>query len=74
MKHVLHDVETEALLTPLNREMLQPRSAISREDARADIRAISFWQRQQNAYFDVGSFTLMRPVTSTEAFRVSTQP
>jgi hypothetical protein len=56
MQQVLKDVEVEPSLAPLTGETLQPRSANSRDDARADIRARSFWSRMQNAFFDVRVF------------------
>ena len=56
MKNVLHDVEIEPRLQPLTGELLRPRSAIATDDARADIRARSFWSNQQNAYFDIQVF------------------
>jgi hypothetical protein len=56
MKCVLRDVEIEPRLQPLTGEDLHPRSAIITDDARADIRARSFWTNQQNAYFDIRVF------------------
>jgi hypothetical protein len=56
MRHFLKDVEVEPCLTPLSGESLRPRSAITSDDARADIRARSFWQRQRNAFFDIRVF------------------
>jgi hypothetical protein len=53
---VLNDVETEPLLQPLTGEILLPTSANRTPDARSDIRARGFWQRQQNAFFDVRIF------------------
>ena len=56
MKKVFNDVETEPPLAPLTGEILYPRSANTDEQARADIRARGFWNRQQCAYFDVRVF------------------
>jgi hypothetical protein len=56
MRQVLKDVEVEPRLLPLSGETLQPQSALSADDARADIRARSFWTQQQNAFFDVRVF------------------
>jgi hypothetical protein len=56
IKEVLKDVEMEPVLTPLTGETLQPQSANSQDDARADIRARGFWNRMQDAFFDVRVF------------------
>ena len=56
MKETIKDVEVEPVLAPLTGEILQPRSAITTDDARSDIRARGFWCRQQNAYFDIRVF------------------
>jgi hypothetical protein len=56
MREILHDVELEPRLAPLSGETLQPRTAISTDEARSDIRARSFWQRQRNAFFDLRVF------------------
>jgi hypothetical protein len=56
MKEVFRDVEVEPPLTPLNGEVLEPRTANTADDARADIRVNGFWTRQQGAYFDVRVF------------------
>ena len=52
-KTVVNDVEIEPPLQPLTGEHIQPQSANTSDDARSDIRARGFWQRQQNAFFDV---------------------
>jgi hypothetical protein len=56
MRHVFHDVESEPKLAPLTGEVLQPLTAITADEARADIRVRSFFQRQRNAFFDVRVF------------------
>jgi hypothetical protein len=56
LKEVLHDVQIEPQLQPLSGEILNPQSAISTSDARSDIRARGFWNREQNAYFDIRVF------------------
>ena len=61
MKEVYRDVEVEPPLTPLNGEVLQPRSANSDDEARSDIRVNGFWTRQQSAYFDVRIFYPQAP-------------
>ncbi len=56
MRQIFKDVETEPRLSPLSGETLYPRSAISTDDARFDIRARGFWCRQRNAFFDIRVF------------------
>ena len=56
LKEVLHDVQIEPQLQALSGETLNPQSAISTSDARSDIRARGFWNREQNAYFDIRVF------------------
>ena len=56
MREVYRDVQTEPPLTPLEGEVLQPRSANTSDDARADIRINGFWTPQQSAFFDVRVF------------------
>jgi hypothetical protein len=50
------DVETEPNLLPLSGETVLPQSAIRDDNARADIRVRGFWNREQNAFFDVNVF------------------
>jgi hypothetical protein len=56
MRDIFRDVEIEPLLTPLSGEVILPASANREPDARADIRARSFWTDQQSAYFDIRVF------------------
>ena len=56
MKEDLRNVQIEPQLQPVTGECLQPRSAFNSSDARSDIRARSFWTKQQNAYFDIRVF------------------
>jgi len=56
MRECYNDVEIEPCLIPLTGEIIHLRSAIRRDDARSDIRARGFWQRQQNAHFDIRVF------------------
>jgi hypothetical protein len=56
MKKAYRDVETEPHLASLTGECLRPRSAITTDDARSDLRARGFWCRQQNAFFDIRVF------------------
>ena len=56
LKDLFWDVETEPLLTPLDGEVLQPRTANSNNDATSDIRVNGFWTPHQNAFFDVRIF------------------
>ena len=63
MSEVCHNVTIEPTLQPLSGETLNPRSAITEDDARSDVRAEGFWScRQQQAYFDVKVFD---PTTAT---------
>ena len=55
--NVCHNVATEPRLQPLSDESLNtPRSAITTDNARHDIRARGFWSSTQDAYFDVRVF------------------
>lgn len=56
MRQTLRDVEVEPNLAPLSTENLQPRCAVSNDEARSDIRARGFWSKLQNAYFDIRVF------------------
>lgn len=47
------DVESEPHLIPITNETFHHRTANSTDDARLDIKAKSFWQRGQTAFFDV---------------------
>ena len=53
LREVCNDVEVEAKLIPLTDEQLQYRSAVTRDEARLDIRARSFWVRDQEAFLDI---------------------
>ena len=50
------DVVKEPSLQPLSGEVILPRTANKQDDARLDIRAKGFWNRQQDAFFDVRVF------------------
>ena len=63
---VCTDVEKEPQLQPLTGETILPRSANKQEEARVDIKAKGFWNRQQNAFFDVGSFTQTHRATEKQ--------
>ena len=52
LKQVCNDVQLEPPLQPTTGHSFH-RSANTRDDARLDIRARSFWRQGQNAYFDV---------------------
>ena len=56
LSEICHDVEKEPPLLPLTGESIQPRSANTQNDARADIKARGFWGRRQCAFFDVRVF------------------
>ena len=56
MDEVVHDVQTEPHLQPLNGEVLPPGSNLE-DDARADFCGRGFWQQWEMAYFDVEVFS-----------------
>ena len=60
LNEVCTEVTTEPALQPLSGESLQP-SANKDPNARVDIRAKGFWDRQQSAYFDVRVFHPLAP-------------
>ena len=49
---LLKDVETEPVLQDITREVLG-RDANTSQEARVDIHARGFWERQRSAFFDV---------------------
>ena len=54
MSEVCNPVSVEPCLQPLSGEVLRPRSAITDDNARSDIKADGFWScRQQSSYFDI---------------------
>ena len=53
LQSIAHDVEIEPVLLPFEGENLPGRTANRSTAARLDIRARSFWTRQQDAFFDV---------------------
>ena len=53
IRKILPDVEKEPLLKPFEGETLPHRTANRSLEARLDIRARGFWNRQQDAFFDV---------------------
>ena len=56
LTEVCHNVATEPLMQPLTGETLTLRSANTENGARLDIRAGFFWNRSQDAFFDVRVF------------------
>ena len=56
LTEVCHNVATEPLMQPLTGETLALRSANTEDGARLDIRARGFWNRSQDAFFDVRVF------------------
>ena len=56
LTEVCHNVATEPLMQPLTGETLTLRSANTENGARLDIRAGVFWNRSQDAFFDVRVF------------------
>ena len=55
LREVCTDVASKPCLQPLSGERLPP-SANKEDEARLDIRAKGFWDRQQDAFFDVRVF------------------
>ena len=53
MKRICNDVEIEPPLQPVNNPTNFGKSAITKKDARHDIRTRGFWRPGQNAFFDV---------------------
>ena len=53
MSKVCKDTETEPKLTPLSGEELQGRTANNSNEASVDIRNRGFWERGQQAFFDL---------------------
>ena len=64
LREVCTDVATEPCLQPLSGERL-PLSANKDDEARLDIRAKGFWDRQQDAFLTYGCFTREHPPTET---------
>ena len=56
LTEVCNNVATEPALQPLNGESMTARSANTDDGAGADIRARGFWNRSQDAFFDVRVF------------------
>ena len=53
MSKVCNDVEEEPHLIPVTNEVMYNRTANTQNDARLDIKANSFWQKGQTAFFDI---------------------
>ena len=60
MAEVCHNVSTEPVLQQLNGEVLPP-SANKEDNARLDVRARGFWDKYQDAFFDVRVFYPFAP-------------
>ena len=56
-----HNVAIEPKLQPLDGETFQYRSANTDSEARLDVRARGFWNRGQDAYFDIRVFNPNAP-------------
>ena len=61
LKEVCKDVEKEPLLIPLTGEKLKYQTANTKDNARLDISARSFWSRGQRAFFDIRVFDPIAP-------------
>ena len=72
LTEVYTDVEKEPQLQPLTGETILPRSANKQEEARVNIRANGFWNKQQNAFFDVRVFHPTHRATETQRSQHST--
>ncbi len=72
LTEICHNVATEPLLQPLTNESFALRSANTEPNARLDIRARSFWNTGQDAFFDVRVFhpnaSSYRSMTTTAAY------
>jgi hypothetical protein len=66
LNEVCSDVVKEPPLQQLSGEVILPRTANCQDDARLDIRAKGFWNRQQDAFFDVRDFHPNEPTVATE--------
>ena len=53
MSKVCNDGEEEPHLIPVTNEVMYNRTANTQNDARLDIKANSFWQKGQTAFFDI---------------------
>ena len=56
LKTICKDVVVEPTILPLTGENLHEVSAITGDEARLDIKARSFWQSCQSAFFDIRVF------------------
>ena len=61
LTELCHGVEVEPSLQPLSGESFRLRSANTEDGARLDVVANGFWERGQNAYFDVKVFNPFAP-------------
>ena len=53
MSEVCMDTEIEPKLTPLSGEELQDKTSNNSNKATVDIRTPGFWEREQQAFFDL---------------------
>ena len=53
IEKVCHDAKIEPRLEPVPENMILNRTTTRSDDARADIRARSFWRPGQNSFFDI---------------------
>ena len=61
LKEVCSDVTKEPLLQPLQGEKFNYKTANVEQEARVDISARGFWNRGQNAFFDLRVFNPLAP-------------
>ena len=73
MAEITSNVCTEPELQPLSGENLQGRSANVQEGACVDIRAEDFWERFQDAFFDIRVFNPFAPSNRTKSLNATYQ-
>ena len=74
LSKICKDVEAEPHLTPVTTEQMSLKTANTRDEARLDIKAIRFWQRGQNAFFDLRvthvNSSYQKSTTTDEIFKI----
>ena len=74
LSEVRRTVAIEPLLLPLDGEVLQHHSTVTRDEARTDVKMAGFWTRAEDAYFDGHDFHPYAPSalvrSSAELFKM----